>query len=364
MNATDRHCEPRVTPELVAEASAWVAILHGANRTQAVERGFSDWLKRSASHAQAFEEITDIWVEAKDLKRFKPLRVRHERSRGFGIRLFAGAAAAIGFAGILLLAYVRNCGISTGIGEQRVLALEDGTRVFLNTQTRVVITYDHKARHIALKHGEAVFEVAKRPGWPFIVEAGNRQVRALGTSFAVRREGDQVAVALVEGKVSISPIAARHDLFTSRHDTQNLSARREGSIAPRGPGPEAAAQQEPDVYVLAPGQRLRFTGNASPTLDKPRIDKLLAWERHEVALDNATLTEAIAEMNRYSGKPIVAEVPQPDTIRVTGLFQAGESMSFAQAVAEAYRLRVVEKDDQIRITDEDISRANGSVRDE
>jgi transmembrane sensor len=127
-------------------------------------------MKKGASHACAFEEATGIWEEARNLPRPWLLPV------GATVHLQGQA------------------GVGTNIGEQRVLALEDGTRVILDTDTRVVVSYDGHIRSVELKEGEALFEVAKRANWPFVVTAGDRRIEALGTSFVERRHDRQLAV--------------------------------------------------------------------------------------------------------------------------------------------------------------------------
>jgi len=79
-----------------------------------------------------------------------------------------------------------------GLGLTSVRMRGASRRVYLNTDTEVVPHYDKQTRRVELKTGEAMFEVSKHPDWPFIVSAGDRQVRALGTSFMVRREAEQL----------------------------------------------------------------------------------------------------------------------------------------------------------------------------
>src|ERR1700724_1682824 len=74
---------------------------------------------------------------------------------------------------------------TTGIGEQRIVRLDDGTRLSLNSGTRVRIAYDDSERRVELESGEAYFEVAHNPARPFIVTAANHRVTALGTVFVV-----------------------------------------------------------------------------------------------------------------------------------------------------------------------------------
>ncbi len=332
MSSDTSNTELRITADLMAEAAAWLAVLHGPNRTTSTEQGFQQWLKKSPSNSKAFEEATAIWEEAGSLPRIGQPR-RHFGSDGSArsfLRqsLSAAALLAIVIAGALL--YLRNPGIETGVGEQRVLALEDGTQVMLNTDTRLTVSYDRQERTVELKEGEAAFDVAKRPDWPFVVIAGGQRVEALGTSFVVRRNEGQVAITLVEGKVAVSPL--------------DSSERSEGAS---DAGAVAGSHASRSRIVLTPGQRLRIGAGAAPAVDEPSMDKVLAWQRREVAFDDTSLSEAIAEMNRYSRKPLVIATRDAANARVTGLFRAGDSLSFARAVGEAYRLEVTEERNRI-----------------
>jgi transmembrane sensor len=311
---------PQITADLIAEAAAWLAVLHGPNRTQASERGFSQWMSKSAAHARAFEEATAIWEEAAGLPRPRHLRAAAAPHSATRTRVLQGAALAATLACVAIgvVAYIRIAGVATGVGEQRTLALDDGSRIVMNTRTRIVVDYDDAERTIELKDGEAVFEVARQPGRPFVVIAGHRRIQALGTSFAVRRDDDRVSVTLLEGKVTVAALDA-----------------------------DAAEQ----AVSPQPGERLTFEPAAPVKADRPAVDKLLAWQRREVAFDNVALADAIAEMNRYSRRPLVAPASVPGSIRVTGLFRAGDSASFARAVAEAYDLEVVEADGRISLVE-------------
>src|SRR3546814_16020939 len=60
-----------------------------------------------------------------------------------------------------------------------------------------------KVRQIALKSGEAWFQVAKDRARPFVVEIGDVRVRAVGTAFSVRREANGVDVQVTEGVVEV-----------------------------------------------------------------------------------------------------------------------------------------------------------------
>ncbi len=90
-------------------------------------------------------------------------------------------------------------------GEQQKITLPDGTHVRLNTGSRLSYSPDMmkgKKRQVILT-GEAFFEVAKNPEKPFIIDAGQAEVKVLGTVFNVKtvQRNNKVVVAVQEGKV-------------------------------------------------------------------------------------------------------------------------------------------------------------------
>jgi ferric-dicitrate binding protein FerR (iron transport regulator) len=89
--------------------------------------------------------------------------------------------------------------------QQETVLLPDGTHVRLNGDTKLSYSSDFavsKIRQVTLS-GEAFFEVAKNPEKPFVIDAGQSEVKVLGTVFNVKtRQGNNAVVAVQEGKVS------------------------------------------------------------------------------------------------------------------------------------------------------------------
>jgi transmembrane sensor len=326
-----------------AEAAAWIARLHGEDRTAPVEAGFQRWLAANPDHRAAFDMANDIWAGAEHLpKPPTPTFVRWPKA-GLVVTLprALAAAALVAIVAIGVSLYSRDAGLATRVGEQRNLTLEDGTRISLNTASRVHVRYDRTARRVELDEGEAYFEVAKRPRWPFIVIAGGKQVVARGTAFLVRRDEDSLAVTLVEGKVIVGPagetvasIPTASGSTAGTSESSNIVGHRRGAVT--------AA----DV-TLVPGQRLTFADHEQPRLDRPPLERVIAWQRGQIILDHTPLADAVAEMNRYSRVTLKIEEPEARRAEVTGIFRIGDSHSFAQAVAETYHLEVADRGGQI-----------------
>lgn len=295
-----------------AQAAAWIARLHGNGRTREVEEGFRRWLAASPEHKAAFEMANDLWTQTEHWP--KPTIPTIVRRPGLGVvltmpraLLAAAAVAALTLVGTML--YLHEPGIVTEVGEQRNITLEDGTRVALNTNTRIHVDYNKLERLVRLESGEALFDVAKQVDRPFVVSAGERRITALGTQFLVRKEAHRIAVTLMEGKVAVA------------------------SYPP-----------------LTPGQRLTFKAQSPPALDRPVLRQLTAWESGQVVFDHTPLRGAIAEMNRYSSLQLVIDDAASSELEITGVFRSGDSVSFANAVAENYGLAVDTQPDRIRLT--------------
>jgi transmembrane sensor len=314
-----------------AEAAVWVIDLHSPDRDEQLESRVRRWIADDPRHAAAFEQATDDWRRNGNIPWFPLQRVpestpgrRRMRTTGAALAGMAALCAALA----CTLYFLRDDTLATGPSEQRIVDLSDGSQVTLNANSRVVVQFDEGVRKITLKRGEALFDVAKDRARPFVVIAGDRKVIAVGTSFEVRREepaGSTFAVTLMEGRVAIEPISWPDTL------------------------PSAAAAG--GAKLLNPGQRLRFTGERNDTLDSPSIEKVTAWRRGELIFDDASLSDAAAEFNRYGIRRLEIEGPAARTLRVGGVFGIRDPYSFAQSMASTYHLRIITRGNTIILTD-------------
>ncbi|HEY5758499.1 MAG TPA: FecR domain-containing protein [Steroidobacter sp.] len=322
----------------LAEASAWIATLHGPERTPAVERGLQCWLAESPIHRYAFEHATDTWSKTRAaVRRSAQVEIRAPDLGSIHLRRmrtlpFVAVAASVLIAVLGVGIYLDGAGLKTAVGERRTLVLEDGTQVTLNTKTRMSVDYNEHRRHVRLEAGEAIFEVAKRPRWPFVVTAGDREVTALGTAFLVRRDSGQLAVTLLEGKVAVT--SSNQQVLDGIESPIDLS--RVGATHPTTT-PDAAAGGTP--ITLAPGERIVFAEHATPVVDRPELEKLTAWQQGLVNIDDLTLAQAMEEMNRYSKLQLSVDGPAAN-IRVSGVFRVTDSESMARAVALTHGLEL------------------------
>jgi transmembrane sensor len=314
-----------------AEAAAWIVRLHGPHRSPDLEAGFRAWLAADPENGRQFERVTEVWEAGSTMAAAGVPRVAEWRESPAPRRWALAAMVLLALAlGTWSVDYFwLNPSYATRLGEQRLVRLDDGTRIAMNSSTRIHLSYRDDVRRVRLDRGEAYFEVARDPARPFVVVAGDHRVTALGTAFVVRHENGGTAVTLVEGKVAVF----EGDQAVSQH-------------SPSDTVPEPAPDKR---IVLSPGQRLTFVGGATPKLDEPRIDAVTAWRRGEVMLDDTTLADAVAEMNRYDERLLIIDDPSAAALRVSGIYHAGDSEGFARTVAALYGLQVVREPGRIHL---------------
>jgi transmembrane sensor len=312
-----RQSMPVNSESVRAEAAAWIARLHGPQRTPELEAGLRRWIAENPAHAQVFERMTEAWDDATALaarERFPRIRNAGESS-GRRFRPLALVSVLLIVCGVAGFLAWRAAGTYvTDVGEQRQLRLDDGSRVTINSASRLVVKYSESMREVSLEHGEAFFEVEADRVRPFIVSAGGRRVVALGTAFSVRYDAGRLAVTLVDGKVAVSD-----------------------------------PDDDPAPVALTPGERLTVAKSARPQIDTPRLETVTAWRRGEIVLEKTTLREALEEMNRYDSRRLEVEDAQTADLLISGIYRTGDNAGFAHAIARMYRLELEESEERIEL---------------
>lgn len=312
---------PDPTTSLAEQAASWWQMFEDGEATAADHREFADWTSRSREHVEAYLEVallhkalkapTVRWPDtsAEQLIREaraappEPVQLQphapsapprlESRPPRWRFALAAAATAIFAFIGggvLWMLGQTRQ--YETAMGEQRKVMLCDGTRVTLNTASRIEVRLRTSCRNVRLVHGEALFEVAQDARRPFDVNAGNATVRALGTQFNVDTRAQQTTITVVEGRVA----------FVSGQ-----------------------------VPVLVAGDRLVVTAAGAATISHGvNVDAALAWTRKQLVFERRPLGEVAEEFNRYNRGRIVIESESLRAEEVTGTFQSNNPAAFVE----------------------------------
>jgi transmembrane sensor len=191
--------------------------------------------------------------------------------------------------------------------------LPDGSTALLNTNTEIQVHFNHNIREVILVRGEALFTVAHAEGRPFEVAAGGTSVRAIGTSFLVRRVAPaSVEILVSRGRVSVAPDSTTPPLMLGAGDDTTVDAR--GRIT-------------------------------TVEVEASDIDRRLAWTRGQIWLNETTLADAVAQFNRYNSRKFVLADPALGTLRVGGSFATTDPKAFVAALERVFGIRALSVQD-------------------
>ena len=192
----------------------------------------------------------------------------------------------------------------TAVGEAREITLADGTRVTLNTDTRLSVAFTQQAREVQLLSGEATFNVAHEATTrPFNVLAGQREFEALGTQFNLRVLPDNVDLIVMQGQVRILDSRPREPTTPARR--RDVLTYGEQTI---GVGEEALV--DPGFQSVSP-------------IDSNEMQVRLAWQKGLIIVEDRSLGDALAEIERYTRTKFVLADEKLRTLRVSGSFRTG-----------------------------------------
>jgi transmembrane sensor len=331
-----RRLEPPRRQSVEDAAAGWVMREHKGGMTQAEIDARQAWLDAAPAHAQAYANATAamdaVSAFAGDAAilalRRDALAARGDPS---GTPWRYAAAACVGLAvligvGAFMISLRQGDGqmqlatsgvqgresayetYRTAVGTRSSFKLPDGSVATLDTDSVVQVTFSAQERTVRLLKGQALFEVAKHRPIPFRVYAGDRCITAVGTQFDVRLDTARLRVTLIEGRVKVS----------------------EADLAQK-PTPQTS-------MILTPGEELDEHAGQPIVVTRADVAKVQSWKDGLVVFEDEPLSQAVAELNRYSAKPIVIGDPSISNLRVTGVFNTDQSDRFAQILTETFPL--------------------------
>ena len=299
-----------LSPQTRAEAAAWLAKLHAEDRDAADEAAFRAWLDASPAHAQAFEAVDRMWSDVGGLT---DLRGDLGRKPARGLTRSVTSRRAL-LTGVGLLAVTGGSALfwrsasakvyETEVGEQKHVALDDGSQLFLDAQTRIAVSFSETARTVNMQYGRANFRIVPDSKRPFIVEAAEHKIVATRCNFDVRCENGQVQVVLIHGEADVKPASS------SGGRSERLKA----------------------------GERL-VASNDVEKRDKPDMTHVLAWQTGYEMFDKEELAQAVEEMNRYSTAKLAVD-PGIAGLKVSGMYRVGDNSAFAHSLAKLLPITV------------------------
>ena len=330
------------------EAALWVMRLDSGALAAEERAELKAWLKRSARHQEAMNEAAAVWGGADMLEQYNLIDPLQDEAPGvwrlprrFAIAGAMAASFVAAFAVITLQGGfwggdVQTETFRTAIGEQRTIALIDGSTIALNTYTEAAVEITRRKRTIRLLRGEAHFEVAAEPGRPFRVYANQGLVEAVGTAFSVRLRETDVEVIVVEGVVELFSQGERIETDSAPPSSDPAFAYR--SLA-------ALTVNESAVFDERIERREK--------LDNAVLERKLMWRDGFLAFSGETLAEVVGEMSRYTDIEIEIADPALGATPIAGSFEAGNIQGMFDSLEKVFGIKAeIEAPTRVRLVRE------------
>jgi len=205
--------------------------------------------------------------------------------------------------------------LSVPEGQRAQITLPDGTSAWVNSGSTISFPSSFGDERTVQLHGEAYFDVAKDADHPFVVQAGRRRVKALGTEFNVRSYApDAIDVSLYEGSVRVYE-----------------------------------PYKEAEGTVLAPRQQLVIVGNQQRMLAVDQDDIL--WRDGIISFKSATMQEVAERLHQYYHVDIVIKTADIANQEYTGKFRLHDGVtSILQLISKVYPFHISHDTDKDEIT--------------
>lgn len=289
---------PDVKPnpaDLHATAQHWVVLLTSGDVAPSDIAAARAWCAEDPEHQAAFVEARRLWQLSGHLQ-----APRTRRSSTWAWATAAVLLVALGLGLVRQQAW--DADYRTAVGEQRRIELADGSHILLDADSAVDVSLHEQRRSITLRRGGALFDVAHDPQRPFQVHAGELGATALGTVYAVRRQGDGAQVTVARGRVAVNDDSAS--------------------------------------VTLGAGEQVDW--QAGSLHEKQRVDaaKALAWQHGRLVFDMTPLADVLAELQRYRPGYLVLGDDSLRGLKVSGTFRLDRLDDALATLEQAFPLRI------------------------
>ncbi|WP_417551308.1 FecR domain-containing protein [Methylophaga sp.] len=300
------------------DATNWYVQLTSGSATEQDRQVWKEWLNADPANKLAWqqvEEVTNCFMGLNTKTSMAVLNRRYVATPSLnGRRQFVknlGLLLAVSSAGWLTYKekpwYHFMADYSTAKGEVQKFRLDDGSRLVLNTDTKVSIHFDEQVRSVRLLQGEVYVETAQETNplyRPFIVQTLHGTVTALGTRFSTRIYNNRSCVNVFEDAVEVRPID--------------------------GLG---------DKVVVNAGEEVKFTSmlfQQKMLFDMSAAD---AWTKGFIIVDNMPLAKVIDELSRYR-RGVVRCDPAIADLEISGAFPITDVDAALLSIAKTLSIRI------------------------
>ncbi|SEI66510.1 FecR family protein [Sphingobium sp. AP50] len=283
------------------EAAGWLAALDAGSVTP---QAFEQWRAADPRHAVAFAQVAHAFEQVERLRAVEerpadPAPAPAINRRGMlRAGVLAGGASIAG--ALLAVRAAAREHAETAVGERRALVLDDGTRITLNTDSRISWRTDEKGSRVWLERGEIGLAVPAAPRGPLELEAEGARFRLGAGRFNARQQPESLDLLVLEGVA----------------DSMRGGQLKSGAMA-------------------------RVIGKTVAVLpaDMVTLDRARSWNNGQLVFEGESLDFVVAEFNRYLDRKIVIADPALSRIRLGGRFTTTDPADLLTALHASFGIR-------------------------
>lgn len=200
---------------------------------------------------------------------------------------------------------------STGPAQTRMIDLKDGSHILLDRNSRLALA-DGPSPKVEMHGGAAYFDLLHDPSRAFLVQAGDYEVRDIGTKFDLVMTPQRIGVAVSEGKLVVAP-------------------------------------KDGDGTSILAGERI----DVAPQTGEAQVSRIAAasvgsWRRGQLVYQATPLALVANDLTRYVGRPVVVD-PAIGDLRISGVVAIGDGSGLIQQIEALLPVKAVDARSSIRL---------------
>lgn len=229
------------------------------------------------------------------------IKLREVTTKKYWRRVMASAAVLVLLVSSVFLSLILDNTITQIAvkGEKKHIELNDGSKIFLNSGSKISYTENFKENRKLTLEGEAFFEVAPNPDKPFIIKSGHIETKVLGTSFNINAYND--------GNEIVSVNSGIVEVVNQNNPSQKI--------------------------MLTKNIQLNFKLGNDFQLLKEKSENYNAWNKNTIVLKNTSLGETARILENWFDVNIEFKNPKVKKLVISGKFKEEKLETILKSIA-------------------------------
>lgn len=299
----------KIDQNILNQAAEWVIKIRSTALTLQEQQEFEQWKSQSKQHQQAWQRAQRLMATLQVLPdNMQQILLEGQQQHTQilpKLMIITGLAVMVGYFWQSSLYTRWSSDYSTQVGEQKKVILQDGTQLYLNTNTALDVHFTAQQRLITLHYGEISIQTGHEINTkyrPFIVENRDVTMQALGTIFNVRQtqKNHQTCLSVIESAVKITSKLQRYS------------------------------------HIIKAGEQYCFDQNQI----KQNLEPIqLVWQQQVIMAYEMPLQDLVKELSRYH-KGYIHLDSKIAQLKVSGSFPTQDTEKLSYALQSSYPITV------------------------